>query len=102
MSKKIQPVTDQQFAVILPKHTDRLSEPVKFTADGCSVNVCTGTVHLGLIGGPLYRGRSMTWIDGVLTALTKNNPGVPIRATLVTSKTRLANQHRYSTYIKGV
>ena len=79
---KIFPLTDEQLDS-LPLDTDESNPPVRFLADGCNVNICTGVCMskgTNVIHQIVYWDRPKAFVDKVLMGLRENNPWVTFKA----------------------
>jgi len=80
---KINQLTAEQLSV-LPQILDKESKPIRFLAEGCAVNICTGVAcskNSNIIYHPVYWCRPKEFIDSVLNFLRTNNPGISFKVT---------------------
>jgi len=78
---QIFPLNDEQLDS-LSQTTDRHNPPVRFLADGCNVNICTGvcmTKGTNVIYQLVYWDRPKEFVNKVLKFLRENNPGVTFK-----------------------
>ena len=68
----------------LDQTTDLKAKPFRILADGCAMNICTGTTSSkgsNIMYHPVYWDRPKKFINQVLEYVKKNNPGVKFRIT---------------------
>ena len=79
----INPLTEKQMAT-LPQEINKDSKPIRFLADGCAINICTGVNYSkgsNIIYHPIYWDRPFSFIKMVLEFLRENNPGLVFKIT---------------------